>query len=193
MIRSNLPLPFLYRFKLQAGSAARRAQTSLVNYRQARDGQSPSHPRHAMQVAARHVAVGDADQLWQTFVDQYERFTDVLCAAAKNGCDMNKESEYAQLRQWFVANYYRLSARIRPYLQQEFASDLIRSEPPPTVMDYAGQKRTLDVLEALFLPPTLRDVLRHDTGNLIPYIARISSVVYRCHDEWQQEQSSASR
>ena len=60
----------------------------------------------------------------------------------------------------------------------------------PSIADYAGQKRTLDALEALFLPPTLREVLKHDTGDLIPRVARISEVVYRCHVEWEQSQPS---
>ncbi len=188
MIRSNLPLPFLYRMRLQAGSAARRAQSSLVNYREARDGGGSGRPVNARQLAAKRGVAGDANQLWLDFVDQYERFTGILCAAAQYGCDVAKESEYAQMRRWFVANYYRIAARVRPALDEEFAGDLQQSVSLPMVTDYAGQKRVLDVLEALFLPPTLRDVLRHDTGNLIPHIARISGVVYHCHDEWQQEQ-----
>lgn len=189
MIRSNLPLPFLYRFRLQAGSAARRAQSSLVGYRQGQGEQGTGRPLNARQVAARRSAAGDAGALWLDFVDQYERFTDVLCAAAQWGCNPAKESEYAQMRRWFVANYYRLAARIRPYLDTEFAEDL-QVGGAPTITDYAGQKRTLDVLEALFLPLTLRDVLAGDNGNLIPHIARISAVVYRCHEEWQAERGS---
>jgi hypothetical protein len=191
MIRSNLPLPFLYRFRLQAGSAARRAQSSLVNYRQARDGAASGRSLGSRPNAARRTA-GDAGQLWADFVDQYECFTGVLCAAAQLGCTVERESEYAQMRRWFMANYYRLAARVRPYLDEEFAAELQPGEAAsPTVTDYAGQKRSLDVLEALFLPPTLRDVLRYDTGNLIPHIARISSVVYQCHEDWQAERDSA--
>ena len=137
---------------------------------------------NARQMAARRMGTGDASQLWTDFVDQYERFTGVLCAAAQWGCDAGRESEYAQLRRWFVANYYRLAARVRPYLDTEFTD-----EAQQVVTDYAGQKRALDVLEALFLPTTLTDVLRHDTGNLLPHIARISAVVYQCHEDWQKE------
>jgi hypothetical protein len=190
MIRSNLPLPFLYRFRLQAGSAARHAQSSLVNYRQARDGAGQGRPLNSRQNTARRTA-GDASQLWADFVDQYESFTGVLCAAAQLGCDVRRESQYAQMRCWFMANYYRLAARVRPYLDEEFAQELQPGEAVPTVTDYAGQKRALDVLEALFLPPTLRDVLRYDTGNLIPHIARISNVVYKCHEDWQKERENA--
>ena len=60
----------------------------------------------------------------------------------------------------------------------------------PSVVDYAGQKRSLDALEALFLPPTLREVLKHDTGDLIPRVARISEAVYRCHAEWEDSQAA---
>lgn len=192
MIRSNLPLPFLYRIRLQAGSAARRAQSSLVGYRQGQGEKTAGRPLNARQVAARRngAGAGDAGALWLDFVDQYERFTGVLCAAAQWGCDPAKESEYAQMRRWFVANYYRLSARIRPHLDAEFAEDVQAGDAPPTITDYAGQRRVLDVLEALFLPLTLRDVLSGDRGNLIPHIARISGVVYQCHDEWQAERDA---
>lgn len=171
MIRSNLPLPFLYRLRLRAGDAARRATAS---------------PPRTVARAARRPASSDAASVWLHFIEQYERFTEVLCAAAKNGCDSRKESEYAQMRCWFVGNYYRMAARIRPELEKEFASE----SAGPSIADYAGQKRTLDALEALFLPPTLREVLKHDTGDLIPRVARISEVVYRCHAEWEHSQAA---
>ncbi len=166
MIRSNLPLPFLYRLRLRAGDAARRATAA---------------PARTPVRAARRPAPRDAASVWLDFVGQYERFTEVLCAAAKDGCDPRKESEYAQMRLWFVGNYYRTAARLRPELEREFGGDA-----GPSIADYAGQKRSLDALEALFLPPTLREVLKHDTGDLIPRVARISEVVYRCHAGWEQ-------
>ncbi|MBV9850921.1 MAG: hypothetical protein JO250_14710 [Armatimonadetes bacterium] len=179
MIRSNLPLPFLYRLRLTTGGAARRALTSST-YRGARE--DTGRPINARQAAARRPVTGAASRLWQDFIGRYEAFTDVLCAAAKSGCDPRKESEYAQLRRWFVANYYRLAARLRPVLDAEFAGE---EDAAPTIADYAGQRRALDPLEALFLPPTLGDVLAQDTGDLIPRIARISDVVYRCYEEWE--------
>ena len=172
MIRSNLPLPFLYRLRLRAGDAARRATAPSTNYRPARS-------------AARRTA-GGAAQVWLHFVDQYELFTEVLCAAAKDGCDSRKETEYARMRCWFMANYYRTAARVRPALEEEFGAEA----GAPCIADYAGQKRTLDALEALFLPPTLREVLKHDTGDLIPRVARISEAIYRCHAEWEQSQAA---
>ena len=181
MIRSNLPLPFLYRLRLRAGAAARSAVP--VNYRQTRPEIGAG--RTTARSAARRPVTGAAAQVWMHFIDQYERFTEVLCAAAKNGCDSRKETEYAQMRCWFVGNYYRTAGRVRPALEAEFGAQAAG----PSVMDYAGQKRTLDALEALFLPPTLREVLTHDTGDLIPRVARISEVIYRCHAEWEQREA----
>lgn len=186
MIRSNLPLPFLYRLRLQAGAAARRATTPPVNYRQTRP-QPPSGRPAVARSAAIRAAGGDAAQVWLNFIDQYEVFTEVLCAAAKNGCDSRKESEYAQMRRWFVGHYYRTAARVRPYLEAEFGD----GDVLPSVVDYAGQKRSLDALEALFLPPTLKEVLKHDTGDLIPRVARISEAVYRCHADWEDTQAAS--
>ena len=136
--------------------------------------------------AARRSAGSDAARLWLHFIDQYELFTGVLCAAAKSGCDSRTESEYARMRRWFVANYYRTAARVRPFLEAEFGDECSL----PSVVDYAGQKRSLDALEALFLPPTLREVLKHDPGALIPRVARISNAIYLCHAEWQDSQAA---
>lgn len=185
MIRSNLPLPFLYRLRLQAGAAARRAITAPVNYRDARP-MTTGGRTSASRPAARRAAPGDTAQFWQLFIDQYESFTDVLCASAKAGCDSQRESEYAQLRRWFVANYYRTASSVRPYLEAEFGG----AAALPSIVDYAGQRRCLDALEALFLPPTLREVLKHDTGDLIPRVARISEAIYRCHADWEAGQAA---
>ena len=168
MIRSNLPLPFLYRLRLQAGSAARQAQSSLVNYRQPRLGESATRSTATRSGGSRRGVAGDSGQVWQEFIEQYERFTDILCAAAKSGCDDRKESEYARLRYWFVGHYYRLAARIRPALDAEFQQETAPFYIAPVVVDYAGQKRALDPLEALFLPVTLRDVFAQDSGDLFP-------------------------
>ena len=184
MIRSNLPLPFLYRLRLKAGAAARRAMSPAVNYRDQRPVSVPGRSA-ALRPAARRVAGGDAAQFWLVFIKQYETFTDVLCASAKTGCDSRRESEYAQLRCWFVANYYRIASRVRPYLEAELGE----SAALPSIVDYAGQKRCLDAFEALFLAPTLRDVLKHDTGDLIPRVALISEAIYRCHAEWKSGQA----
>ena len=185
MIRSNLPLPFLYRLRLQAGAAARRAMSPPVNYRDTRAAGGAGRPT-AARPAARRAAVSDVAQFWLLFIEQYEAFTDVLCASAKAECDSRREAEYARLRCWFVANYYRTASRVRPYLEAEFGE----TDALPSIVDYAGQKRSLDALEALFLPPTLREVLKHDTGDLIPRIARISEAIYRCHAEWEAGQAA---
>ena len=184
MIRSNLPLPFLYRLRLTAGSAARRALASRATHRGERT--APERPANARHAAARRPTTGAAGRLWQEFIDQYESFTGVLCASAMSGCDPRKESEYALLRRWFVTNYYRLASRLRPALDAEF----IGEEGAATIADYAGQRRVLDPLESLFLPVSLSDVLRHDNGDLIPRIARISDAVYRCYEEWEAAQSA---
>lgn len=182
MIRSNLPLPFLYRLRLRA--AARKASAPPTAYRQSRPQSPSARPAGARSAAVRRAATGDVARLWLHFIDQYELFTEVLCAAAKTGCDGRKESEYAQMRRWFVANYYRTAARVRPYLDEEFGPE----DALPRVADYAGQTRALDALEALFLPPTLHEVLKQDTGDLIPRVARISEAVYRCHSDWEDAQ-----
>ena len=98
---------------------------------------------NARQAAARRPVTAPPRRLWQDFIDQYEAFTGVLCAAAKSGCDPHEESEYAQLRRWFVANYYRLAARLRPALDAEFGGDGRRAHRPSRITPVSSERSIL--------------------------------------------------
>lgn len=104
----------------------------------------------------------DSKLAWLSFVDHFERFTSVLCAAAHLGCSEEHEREFAHLRQWFAQHYGAVAHRIRP--------SLILLAP-----DLDGQS---DPFEALLRPDNLRDLLQQDRGDLIPRIATISECVY---------------
>ncbi|HEY3328934.1 MAG TPA: hypothetical protein VGK19_02850 [Capsulimonadaceae bacterium] len=109
---------------------------------------------------------------WHTFVEQYERFTDMLCASAQYGVNEHREQEYLALRHWFTEHYYEHAHRIRPLL------DSTHAIAQPIGHASAASSRTMDRFESIFLPRTLREVLMHDDGNLIHIVSQVSQAVY---------------
>jgi len=120
---------------------------------------------------------------WKTFLNRYERFTDILCAAAKNGCSADMESEYDAIRRWFNAEYCRVSERLRPYLLGISAE----SWSIKTGLVPAGRSgfRRVDVLESLFKMTTLQQILDTDKGDLIDRVSLLSDAVYQCDTAWK--------
>lgn len=179
MIRSNVPLPLLFKLRLRATSVARRAiarNTSTLRYRTSTDPK-----KHATRHTTGNRTLSDVSPvLWAQFIERYEQFTDVLCCAAKNGCTADIETEYTDIRNWFTRNYRSVAQKVRPFLDVEFTGD---NETPSTslIKDYAGSTRTVDALEAIFIPHSISEMLHTDKGDLIPKIARVSDAVYRCH------------
>jgi hypothetical protein len=179
MIRTNLPLPFLYRIRLRALLAARRFHPKHKNTGRMNETNGPLNLR-----AFKARAGNDGtDRLWSDFVDRYELFTEILCSAARNGCDAGKESQYAQLRFWFAANYYRVATRLKPYLDAELNGEECRRSRAALVDDIRNHPKASDFLETLLMARSLRDLLKNDTGALIPLVARISEAVYLCDSD----------
>ncbi len=192
MIRSNVPLPLLFRLRLRANWVARRAQSRLYSTYRQRGGSDLSKAVWVKNAARRGLA-DCSPQLWTEFVDQYEQFTAVLCSAARNGCTPGTEREYAAVRKWFTSRYAAVAHRVRPYLDVEFACD----DPCPTrasrIADYAGHRRQIDVLESLFQAASLHDLLHGDCGDLIPRVERVSNAVYRCHASLPSSTAATAR
>lgn len=161
MIRSNVPMPLLFRLRMRANWVARRAQSGLISHRQ-RSGVEAERAIWARKVAGRSKTAECTPALWTEFVDHYERFTGALCGAAKDGCTVAREHEYASARRWFTRHYASAAPRLRPYLEAEFG------------------KSSEDALQSLLKSTTLLDMLQKDNGDLIPTIARVSEAVYRC-------------
>jgi len=101
---------------------------------------------------------------WPVFVEHFEAFTEVLCCAAQFGVTSDDERRYADLREWFLEHYYEHAARVRQQLS--------RLSPAKN----AGV--SVDPLEAIFLPRSLKELLLHDRGNLIGQISGLSDAVY---------------
>jgi len=179
MIRSNVPMPLLFRLHMRAKFVARRAQSSLLSRHQ-RDGIKDERAIWAKGSGGRHQDC--SPELWADFIDHYERFTDALACGAKDGCSLRVEREFTTAKRWFDKHYRSVAARVRPYLDVEFNGD-----KRVAVMsgDFSGVLRHQDMLEALIAAPSLKDLLLKDTGDLLPRIGRISDAVYRCHETFR--------
>jgi hypothetical protein len=107
---------------------------------------------------------------WQIFVEKFEQFTGVLCAAAQHGITQGSEQEYLGLRTWFLENYYEHAAMLRPHMGSNTEDSLAESAGSPG--------SAMDRFEAIFLPRTLKELLTHDDGGLISLVSRVSHAVY---------------
>lgn len=116
---------------------------------------------HAARTRRKSAAGGRPFASWSDFLRHYERFTDVLCVAAKTGITDRLEAEYAVLRFWFTQHYPHFSSRIRTLL--------IGAAAPPAEKD---------PFEAVFSPVSLRDLLAADSGDLICRVTEISDSFY---------------
>ncbi|HEX5324961.1 MAG TPA: hypothetical protein VFW40_14350 [Capsulimonadaceae bacterium] len=175
MVRSNTPLPFVFRFRPASKERPSDAPTALP-------------PKLARRRRALAIAAPSPLQNWRDFVARYEEFTDVLCIAAKDGCTERREARYALLRCWLMENYYAISPRLRPFLAQASA----RADEKFTMVEpISGRRRPLDSFEMLFTSNTLTDLLARDQGGLIEHVTRISDAVYSC--DWRIAADAAGK
>jgi len=184
MIRSNVPMPLLFRLHMRAKLLAGRGQTGLTSHKK-RSGFEAERAIWANKTfrtsagnAGTTVATECTPALWSEFVDQYESFTGALCTAAKDGCTTAVEREFAIARRWFARFYPVVAIRFRPFLDAEFNS---------VDSGVAVAKAGGDALESMFGASTLGEMLRLDSGDLIPRIHRISEAVYRCQESFRAE------
>jgi hypothetical protein len=167
MIRSNVPLPFLFRLRLRANFMAGRAQSRLGAC-QKRLWEATAST--LTQPPAAQTRPDDSPAAWQEFVDRYERLTDVLCTAARLGVTSALEQEYTVLRRWFGARYQCVAHRVRPRLGEV--------DPASGGKCPEAGRRALDSLERILFYMSLRELLARDRGDLIPRVAGISQAIY---------------
>jgi hypothetical protein len=118
-----------------------------------------------------------AHEIWTEFLKQYERFTDLLCLAAKQGCTEDVEVEYRLLRQWFVRRYNRVANILKPYLTHLPTLKYVKAGRRSNKQ---SRMRHLDSIHALFYWSSLGKILETDNGDLIAQVSRISEAVYGC-------------
>jgi hypothetical protein len=177
MIKSNLPIPFLYRLRLRDRSGRSEAEGTLLEFRFAA---SSRHVRRS-QAGRRPARMCTSELFLKEFIREYERFTGVMCTAAMSGCGVRCEKEYVKARGWFISHYYRIAPTLRPFFL-ELQDDADRA-CSISLRDYAGQMRSIDPLEQLFVFQTLKELLSSDDGSLLPRMEKLSEAVYRCMEE----------
>src|SRR5579884_3762430 len=116
--------------------------------------------------------------VWSEFALRYERFTSILCAAAKDGATPVLEQEFAALRHWFAHNYRSIVPYLRPHLEKVASERFGRPSGPV----HAADLRPLDPFEALFHAGGLESLLRSDRGGLIEQVSCVSEAVWHCDE-----------
>ena len=110
------------------------------------------------------TATDDSPQAWLQFVDDYERLTAVICAAAHLGCSPVYEGEFQQVR-------LRLAHLCGP-IAHRLAEVGVRARVDDNKTVAQGP------FERLIQTQHLRDLLEDDSGELIPNLADLSERIY---------------
>ena len=179
MIRSNTPHPYLYRQRDARTTDIRttRERTRVVS-------RPPSGVPRSARDRRKLVTYSHASAPWAEFLDMYETFTDILCAAAKTGCNECLEREYVAVRWWFLQQYPHHAHHVRRLIG---GSAAFAHATHPTVTDMTtGEKRRMDSFESLFIAKTLREVLAGDRGGLISQVSAVSHALYQAVTKTKQ-------
>jgi uncharacterized protein YfaT (DUF1175 family) len=110
-------------------------------------------------------------------VAHYERFTDILCAAAKNGCDDKLEQEFRSIRNWFSREYFRVSKRLMSKIDCLTAVSFAHN----CNNEFHSTKwlKTTAFLDLVLSGRSLRELLESDNGELISQVSLMSEAIYR--------------
>lgn len=115
----------------------------------------------------------DQRELLIEFYEQFEEICDLLCNAAHHGQGTPWQAQYARLRVAMAQIYPRLRPRLIAHLTWD-SSD--------TRFGLRCVGRPTDAFEALFVAPTLDEVLQADQGDLMDRLDRTRSALYRYAD-----------
>lgn len=99
------------------------------------------------------------------FFTRFEELADVLRDSCQYGPSGPNERAYSELREWMIHHYASVRAQIAPYLEA-------RRGAMAALSGGCG-----DEVEALFSPPTLRELLRSDDGSLLGRLMRSREAV----------------
>jgi hypothetical protein len=127
---------------------------------------------------------------WPEFLGFFERFTDALVVAAKDGCSEKLEREYQAVREWIGPRYYRIAEMLRPYLHMRSASP--KASRLRVRFKTKRQCSKRENLQELFAQGTIKDLLGNDSGLLISRLSRLSDAVYLCDTDWKRRKSNMS-
>lgn len=107
------------------------------------------------------------------FYEQFEELSDLICDAAHRGDGTPWQPKYERVRVWMVKAY----PSVRPYLIAFLSCD---SSDDALGMQLQG--KPADAFEALFIAPSLNELLALDHGDLIGRLDRTRSALNRYTD-----------
>jgi hypothetical protein len=94
---------------------------------------------------------------YETFYDRYDNLIGLICISAQEGITLKREEEYREQRSWFMKNYPLVKRELVRYLESDHA------DSAPGMWG----KKSCDNFEALFLPYSLKALLKADEGDMI--------------------------
>ncbi|GAB4456093.1 MAG: hypothetical protein OHK0029_13430 [Armatimonadaceae bacterium] len=172
MIRTAFPISRVKQIQLRFESLTRRTRRTLEERRRTlRTSAQPApqttlgHDDYLMLRWREEVAQKRTD--FNTFYDRYDDLVGLLCIAAQEGTTPKREDIYRQHRAWFLKNY----AQVRRELHRHSQTDLADFAPG------MWGRRSCDAFEALFLPSSIKALLKADDGNLIQRLFRTQEAI----------------
>lgn len=170
MIRIGLPPPMLPRLRLHwhaTHTLFQRQSRALREYATRTSAVSRSRWQQILAWGQTHLNLRvraltrHRTQLTQ-FEERYEKLVDLLCWAAKEGVQDDREARYFELRRWMRVHYRVLKPRLSPHF----------AEAPGV---------EADPFEALFMPECLDEVINATAG--IETMMRTRSALDAYHEE----------
>ncbi|MEI6512174.1 MAG: hypothetical protein WCO51_02745 [bacterium] len=107
------------------------------------------------------------------FYGYYEDLVDVLCIAARFEDTSAFEAQYGRLRNWMIKNY----PNVRPFLIAH-----LMLHPSDDMLGLNCVGKPSDGFEALFVAPSITQLLKLDQGDLIERIYRTRDALNRYGD-----------
>jgi len=107
------------------------------------------------------------------FYEQFEELSDMICDAAHRGDGTPWQAKYERVRIWMMQAY----PGIRPFVIAHLSCD---SSDDSLGMQIQG--KPADAFEALYIAPSLNELLQLDQGDLIGRLDRTRSALYRYAD-----------
>jgi hypothetical protein len=107
------------------------------------------------------------------FYEQFEELSDMVCDAAHRGDGTPWQPKYERVRVWMMKTYPNMRLYLIAHLSCDSSDDALGMQI---------QGKPADAFEALFIAPTLNELLLLDQGDLIGRLDRTRSALYRYAD-----------
>ena len=116
--------------------------------------------------------------LYNAFETQVDNLIGAICLAAHEGNNPHTERDFAEARDWFLVHYNSVRPNLVPFFEAKKSDGAsLKKLAKPT-----------DAVEAVFLPPTLADLLDGDNGTLISVLDNVQEATDFWHQSLRQEE-----